>query len=51
MSHNFHQLNQDKTNVLIVGAKAPWEIKIKHQVKNLGVILDTDLNLESHSRT
>ena len=42
-THNFLQLNQDKTEVLIVGAKAQreklaahfnsQEIKVKHQVK------------------
>jgi hypothetical protein len=60
MAQNFLQLNQDKTEVLIVGDKAQREnlgahfnlqaIKIKHQVKNLGVILDFELNVESHIR-
>ena len=27
-----------------------WAIKIKHQVKNLGVILDSELNFESQVR-
>jgi galactokinase len=60
MAHNFLQLNQDKTEVLIVGVKAQRKnraaqfnsraIKIKHQVKNLGVILDSELNFKSHIR-
>lgn len=58
--HNFLQLNQYKAEVHIVGAKAQREnlathfnsraIKIKHLVKNLGVILDSELNFESHIR-
>jgi hypothetical protein len=60
MAHNFLQLNQDKTEVFIVGAKAHGEnlaahfnsrtITIKHQVKHLGVILDSEQNFESHIR-
>jgi hypothetical protein len=58
MAHNFLQLNQDKTEVLIVGAKVQRDnhartfevIKIKHQVKNLGVSLDSELNFESYIR-
>ena len=58
MSHNFLQLNQDKTEVLIIGERAEraklsahlktQEIDTKCQVKNLGVILDSDLNFENH---
>jgi hypothetical protein len=60
MAHNFLKLNQDKTVVLIIGAKAQREnlathrnsqvINIKHQEINLGVILDTELNFKSHAR-
>ena len=60
MAHNCLQLNQDKTEVLIVLAKAQRNnlpayfnsrpIKIKHQVKNLAFILDSELNFESHMR-
>ena len=59
MAHNFLQLNQDKTEVTIIGAKGQRQnlaahfnlraIKIKHQVKNLGVILDSELNFKSHT--
>ena len=59
MSHNFLQLNQDKTEILIFGGKARRETVVhmyslalhtKHQVKNLGVILDPELNCESNIR-
>ena len=60
IAHNFLQLNHDKTKVLIVGAKAQREnlaahfnsraIKIKHQVKNLGDFLDSELSFVSHIR-
>ena len=60
MAHNFLQLHQDKAEVLTVGAKAQreniathfnsQETKIKPHVKNLGVILDLELNLKSHVR-
>ena len=60
MAHNFFQLIQDKTEVLIVGAEAQRAnlaahfnsraIKLKHKLKNLGVILDSELNFESHIR-
>jgi hypothetical protein len=50
MAHNFLQLKQNEFEGLTVGAKAQREnlaahfnsraIKTKHQVKNLGVILD-----------
>ena len=48
--HNFLQLNQDKTEVLVIGEKAEREklsahlktlaLNTKHQARNLGVIFD-----------
>ena len=60
MAGNFLQLNQDKTEVLVIGPEAHREklnLKLKalasntsEQVKNLGVILDSKLNLMLISR-
>lgn len=53
MSQNFLQLNKEKTEILIIGANAQREylsLKSKHQVTNLGVIMDADLNFEAHVR-
>ncbi|MCI5136711.1 MAG: hypothetical protein D3920_16960 [Candidatus Electrothrix sp. AW2] len=51
-------LNQDKTEVLVIGEKNEREkltahlktlaLNTKHQARNLGVILDSDLNFETH---
>ena len=61
MSRNFLRLNQDKTEVLLIGKKADREQLAKHlstislnsthQVKNLGVILDSNLTFESHIKS
>ena len=61
MSRNFLRLNQDKTEVLLIGKKADREhlaehlstisLNSTHQVKNLGVILDSNLTFESHIKS
>ena len=58
MTHNFLQLNQDKTEIIIIGDRSEREklaahlntlgLSTKHQVKNLGVLIDPDLKFESH---
>lgn len=58
MSLNFLKLNQDKTEILIFGSKKKREnfssvlkgfsLNATNQARNLGVILDSDLNFESH---
>ena len=58
MQNNFLQLNSDKTEVIVCGPQKQREsvisrletlpIKPNNQVRNLGVILDSDLNSNSH---
>ena len=58
MSNIFFKLNEDKTEILLVGPKTKREMLfnnlgkltplIKSQVTSLGVILDSDLSFKSH---
>ena len=58
MSHNFLQLNKDKTEVVVFGPNKNEIIKVSaylkslslqttNQARNLGVILDADLHFEN----
>ena len=61
MSVNFLKLNEEKTEIMVVGSKSEREklsdylktlsITTKDQAKNLGVLLDTDLNFENHIKS
>ena len=56
MAVNFLQLNQDKTEVLVIGPEGKREkllsklqdLKPSQSVKNLGVIFDSELNFIPH---
>ena len=58
MAENFLQLNQDKTEVLIIGPENKRQrissklhnFKPSHSVTNLGVLLDSDLDFIPHIR-
>ena len=60
MAENFLQLNQNKTEDLVIGTEAQrnnLNLKLqalalnpRQQVKNLGVIFDSDLSFETHIR-
>ncbi len=60
MTNNFPQLNSDKTEILLFGPKNSTQNLLDHNlqldgcnvtsstVKNLGVILDSNLSFENH---
>ena len=61
MQNNFLQLNSDKTEIIVFGPQKQREsvishleslsLKPKQQVRNLGVIMDSDLNFNSHIKS
>ena len=61
MNQNFLQLNQDKTEVIVFGSKEKriavskylesLSLKTNNQVRNLGVLLDSDLTFNSHIKS
>ena len=61
MCQNFLQLNKDKTEVIVFGAKEERlkvstqlqsiMLKTTNQARNLGVVMDSDLNFNSHIKT
>ena len=61
MQNNFLQLNSDKTEIIVFGPQKQREsvschlqslaLKPTNQVRNLGVIMDSDLNFNSHIKS
>ena len=58
MSNNFLKLNEDKTDVLVIGSSEQRDLIISRlgglardsssSIRNLGVIIDADLNFDTH---
>ncbi|XP_032872790.1 uncharacterized protein LOC116970201, partial [Amblyraja radiata] len=61
MNQNFLQLNKEKTEIIVFGAKEEQlkvstqlqmvMLKTTNQARNLGVVMDSDLNFNSHIKT